>query len=451
VTGLLVIMGSGETAPTMVKPHRAIFARCGDRAAALLDTPYGFQENADDISARAVGYFAASVGRTVGVVGWRTTPPPGLARERALAALREAGWLFAGPGSPTYALRHWRDTPVPDALAGAVQRGGAVVFASAAALTLGSHTVPVYEIYKAGFDPHWVPGLDLFRRVTGLPAVVVPHYDNAEGGHHDTRYCYLGERRLAAMEHELPDESFVLGVDEHTAVLVDLAEGTAGVLGNGAMTVRRRGRSVVYPSGSVVPLARLPLVDGGRPAAPDGTPAPAARGSPAGPAGGGRHAPPGVGDPAPAEAVAGAPAAGAPGNAAPSSPGAATSLRAAADAAAAAFDAALAERDVDGCVAAVLDLEQAMLDWSADTLTSDEGDHARATLRRMVLRLGELAVLGARDPAAVVAPYVTALLELRARARAGRDYASSDWIRDRLAEAGVEVRDSAGGSDWQLR
>ena len=32
---------------------------------------------------------------------------------------------------------------------------------------------------------------------TGLPAVVVPHYDNAEGGHHDTRFCYLGERRLA--------------------------------------------------------------------------------------------------------------------------------------------------------------------------------------------------------------------------------------------------------------
>src|SRR2546430_10964210 len=62
-----------------------------------------------------------------------------------------------------------------------------VVFASAAALTLGSHTVPVYEIYKAGVEPAWVPGLDLVRRATGLPAVLIPHYDNAEGGHHDTR------------------------------------------------------------------------------------------------------------------------------------------------------------------------------------------------------------------------------------------------------------------------
>ena len=63
MTGLLVIMGSGETTPSMIKPHRSIFERVGDRPAVLLDTPYGFQSNADDISARAVGYFAASIGR----------------------------------------------------------------------------------------------------------------------------------------------------------------------------------------------------------------------------------------------------------------------------------------------------------------------------------------------------------------------------------------------------
>src|SRR5262245_22157068 len=168
--GLLCIMGSGETAPTMVKPHRAIFDRVGRRPAVLLDTPFGFQSNADDIAQRAVSYFATSVGRRVEVVSWRTSPPPGLERERALAGLREAGWVFAGPGSPTYALRHWRDTPVPAALADVLSRGGVVVFASAAALTLGSHTVPVYEIYKAGLDPHWVPGLNLVEQVTGRPA-----------------------------------------------------------------------------------------------------------------------------------------------------------------------------------------------------------------------------------------------------------------------------------------
>jgi cyanophycinase-like exopeptidase len=409
-SGLLVIMGSGETAPTMVKPHRAILERVGERRAVLLDTPYGFQSNADDISARAVGYFAASVGRRIDVLSWRRPPADTLERERALTTLREAGWVFAGPGSPTYALRQWRDTAVPDLIAGKLRDGGVVCFASAAALTLGSHAIPVYEIYKAGVEPHWVPGLDLVSPLLGFPVVIIPHYDNAEGGHHDTRFCYLGEGRLTAMEAELPDETLILGVDEHTAVLFDLAAGTASVVGNGRFTVRRGGGSVVHPAGSVVGLATL--ASGGSAAVP----------VPAG-------APP---DETPVEE-------------APES-----SLKAAADALEARFDIALAGRDVDGCVGAILDLEQVMVDWAADTNISDEGERARAVLRSMVVRLGELAQGGARDPREVLRPYVSLLLDLRAKARTDRDFATSDLIRDRLAAAGVEVRDTPAGPEWSL-
>lgn len=410
MNGLLVIMGSGETAPTMVKPHRAILERAGERPAVLLDTPYGFQVNADDITARAVAYFAASVGRHVRPLPWRRAPAPGLIRERALAGIETAGWVFAGPGSPTYALRQWRDTPVPAALTGVLRRGGVVVFASAAALTLGSHTVPVYEIYKAGLDPHWVPGLDLVRQVTGLPVVVIPHYDNAEGGHHDTRFCYLGEQRLAALERELPPESFILGVDEHTAVLLDLGAGTASVLGNGTMTIRRHGHSVAHPTGSVLDLAGLGAVTSGA-VAP--------------------------------LSVAASPSIIASGPAAPSLSGACAAL-------AERFDAALTALDVDECVGAILDLHQALLDWSADTNISDEAERAHAQLRRMVLRLGELATVGARDPRSVVGPFVLGLLELRDRARVNRDFATSDLIRGWLTDAGVEVRDTPAGAQWQL-
>jgi cyanophycinase-like exopeptidase len=408
--GLLVVMGSGETAPTMVKPHRAIFERIGDAPAVLLDTPYGFQENADDISARAVGYFAASVGRTVSPLSWRTAPPPGLARDRALKALDEAGWIFAGPGSPTYALRQWRDTPVPDTFGRTLERGGVVVFASAAALTLGSHTVPVYEIYKAGFEPEWIPGLDLVRQATGLPAVVIPHYDNAEGGHHDTRFCYLGERRLSTMERELPADALVLGIDEHTGVLFDLDARSATVVGRGGFTIRRGGRNIVHPSGSVVAFDEIAGFSG-------------------------------VAAPAPATPTV------------PSTvdDGGTGSLRAEADRLDGVFTSAYGHRDVDGCVAALLDLEQVLVDWSADTLTSDEGEHARTVLRRMVLRLGELATAGATDPRTVVAPFVGVLLELRATARAARDFATSDRVRDALVAAGVEVRDTPDGVAWELR
>jgi cyanophycinase-like exopeptidase len=418
MTGLLVIMGSGETTPTMIKPHRAIFERVGDRPAVVLDTPYGFQSNADDISGRTTAYFADSVGREVDVLSWRRPPATELAREQALTSLRDAGWVFAGPGSPTYTLRQWADTPVPQLLADKLLRGGAVVFASAAALTLGSHTVPVYEIYKAGTDPHWVEGMDVVRKVTGRPAVVIPHYDNAEGGHHDTRYCYLGEGRLAAMEAELPADAFVLGVDEHTAVYLDLAAGTASVVGNGVLTIRRRGRSVLHPAGSVLELAKLGDVSVAT--GPGSVPRPT------------EAAPRDDGDGSGTRRPV-------------------TSIREEADRLDARFSDSLAERNVDGCVAALLELEQVLVDWAGDALTSDDGDHARGMLRGMVIRLGRLADSGARDPRDVLAPFVDALLEVRAGARNGKDFATSDRIRSRLAAAGVEVRDTPDGAEWELR
>jgi len=408
VSGRLVVMGSGETAPTMIKVHRQLFDLVGDGPALLLDTPYGFQENADDITARAGNYFRDSVGRGVDVLSWREEPPEGIGREQALAALRAARWVFAGPGSPTYALRQWTGTPLPGLLAEIVRTGGVVVFASAAALTLGSHTVPVYEIYKAGEPSRWRPGLDLVRELTGLPAVVIPHYDNAEGGHHDTRFCYLGERRLALMEPELPEETFVLGVDEHTGCILDPVAETATVVGNGTLTIRRRGVSSVFGSGTVVTFAELL---GARP-------------------------PPHVSTVDDRPAVVGP---------------VATSLRAAADEHEADFVEALAGRDVEGCVAAILGLEQTLADWSADTLTSDEAEHARSLLRSMVVRVGALAEAGAADPRAAVAPFVEALLQVRSNARAAKDFATSDAVRDSLAAGGIDVRDTPDGAEWALR
>ena len=71
---ILSIMGSGETAPTMAKLHRALFERFGEETApaAIVDTPYGFQENADELSARTVEFFSTSVGRHAAVASYRS-------------------------------------------------------------------------------------------------------------------------------------------------------------------------------------------------------------------------------------------------------------------------------------------------------------------------------------------------------------------------------------------
>jgi hypothetical protein len=410
---LLAIMGSGETAPTMVKPHRQLFERLGPAPgpAVLLDTPYGFQANADDISARAVEYFAASVGQPVEALELRRVEGGDPVRiEAALARLKAARWVFAGPGSPTYALRQWAGTDVPDLLADKLAHGGCVVFASAAALTLGRYTVPVYEVYKVGADPIWADGLDLLGAL-GPDVAVIPHYDNAEGGTHDTRFCYLGEGRLAILEAQLPDTGWVLGVDEHTGCVFDLDAGTATVVGNGVVTVRRAGHSEVVASGVTLPIPALVDLAFGKRTAGVSLPPP------------------------PTPLVGRAP----------------TALHAEIRRLETEFDTALAALDVDAAVRAALELDDTLVEWSGDTTQSDAGDRGRAALRRMVARLGELARTGAQDPRDVVGGFVEALLAERAAARGGRRFADADRVRDALVGLGVEVRDTPGGTEWELK
>ena len=101
---LLTIMGSGETAPTMIKVHRRLMEAAGATGpgdAVLLDTPYGFQENAGDISSRAVEYFRASVGHPIQVASWRDGGEGALARHRGGVRVAPARHLDGVPdGGP---------------------------------------------------------------------------------------------------------------------------------------------------------------------------------------------------------------------------------------------------------------------------------------------------------------------------------------------------------------
>jgi cyanophycinase-like exopeptidase len=253
----LVLLGSGETSPTMVTPHQQIFREIdGGGSSIYLDTSFGFQENADEISERIESYFRNSVGTEVTRASLRSSDDSAASIGEALAAVRVASWVFAGPGSPTYALDVWQQTGMAAALEDVLSRG-VVIFASAAALTAGTHTIPVYEIYKVGEQPTWRQGMDLLSRVTGLKAAVIPHFDNAEGGTHDTRFCYMGERRLSLLEEQLPADTFILGIDEHTGVRIDLDEQRAHVFGRGGLTVRMGGRIWTVPAGETVSVADI--------------------------------------------------------------------------------------------------------------------------------------------------------------------------------------------------
>jgi hypothetical protein len=407
-------MGSGETSPTMVSTHRMLVGKIPKPVrAALLDTPYGFQENAPELATKAVEYFNTSINITLDVAGLtEMIDGDSLAMEKGLQLVADAQYVFAGPGSPSYALRQWSGTPLAGLLTKKLQSGGVVTFASAAALTLGRYTLPVYEIYKAGEQPRWLDGLDILSEV-GIHAALIPHYNNAEGGHHDTRFCYMGERRLSMLEKELPSDVYVLGVDEHTGVVLDIDADTATVVGKGVVTVRVRGVSREFVSGTVIPLDQLrdPFSAVQRDAKP---------------------APKVVAEPVKTEVLD-------------------SNLRQATDRLNDEFGAAIASGNADAAARAALELDDGIAGWSVDTLQSDDADYARGVLRSMITRLAGAATGGLRDPREVVGPFVDVLLDLRAQVRADKRFDLSDIIRDRLAAINVEVRDTPQGAEWGFR
>ena len=88
------------------------------------------------------------------------------------------------------------------------------------------------------------------------------------------------------------------------------------------------------------------------------------------------------------------------------------------------------------------------------TLSQADIDTLKATFETYLFN-----VLGMRDDAAGgdnvnLEPYrkaVDLLLEMRKNAKANKDWATSDLIRDRLNEAGFDVKDTKDGFEWKVR
>jgi cysteinyl-tRNA synthetase len=223
----------------------------------------------------------------------------------------------------------------------------------------------------------------------------------------------------------LDSDTWVLGVDEHTGLIIDLDNNTGTVVGNGTVTVRLRDTSHVFPTGTVIPLSTLQnpwsaLSTTGSGAQPTTSGVTSTQSA------------------APAVQQTGTTAQ-------------VGSLTEELHLRQAQFTEAINNRDADGAVRACLALEQAIHDWSADTLDNDESNQCRLALRSMISALGDAAVSGVRNPRDVVAPYVEAMLTVRATVRAEKRYDLSDVLRDAFVNIGIEVRDTPNGVEWNLR
>ncbi|HZM21651.1 MAG TPA: hypothetical protein VFC02_07905 [Anaerolineales bacterium] len=260
--GQIAFLGSGETSLAGGRIFESL-ARNIDGALhiALMETPAGFELNSSQVVGRVGDFMKTRLQNykpIVDTIAARKKDSPYSPDDpEIIKPLLYANMIFMGPGSPTYAVRHLKDTLAWDVIRARHRLGATLVFASAATVSIGAHALPVYEIYKVGQDVHVVDGLNLFSDF-GLHISFIPHWNNTDGGADlDTSRCFIGMDRFAEWCNLLPSENETIGLDEHTGIILDFETGLCEVSGVSSISLVRDCVHEMYASGAKFPLSEL--------------------------------------------------------------------------------------------------------------------------------------------------------------------------------------------------
>jgi hypothetical protein len=275
--GRIAFLGSGETSLAGGRIFETLARLIPDSLRiAILETPAGFELNASLVAARVGDFLKTRLGNYKPVIDLIPARKKGTEFSpdniEILKPLLQANMIFMGPGSPSYMARQLKDALAWDIIRARHRQGATLVFASAATISVGQWILPVYEIYKVGEDVHVKDGLGFFSDF-GMHVSFIPHWNNAEGGMDlDTSRCFVGMERFEQWRNLTPAENIVVGLDEHSGIIMDCDKGTCDVHGVGSATVLKRNGAEMYPSGSSFSLSELgncappaPLEQGIRP------------------------------------------------------------------------------------------------------------------------------------------------------------------------------------------
>jgi len=260
--GQIAFLGSGETSLAGGRIFESLARNIKDPLRiALMETPAGFELNSAQVVGRVGDFMQTRLQNYRPVVDIIPARKKNSAYSpddpEIVKPLLYASMIFLGPGSPTYAIRHLKDTLTWDVIRARHRLGATLVFASAATVSIGAHALPVYEIYKVGQDVHVVDGLNLFSDF-GLHVSFIPHWNNADGGVDlDTSRCFIGMDRFNEWCDLLPSENETIGLDEHTGIIMDFETGLCEVSGVSSVSLVRECDPEMYPSGSKFPLSEL--------------------------------------------------------------------------------------------------------------------------------------------------------------------------------------------------
>ncbi|HMQ51140.1 MAG TPA: cysteinyl-tRNA synthetase [Anaerolineae bacterium] len=260
--GLITLLGSGETAPSIRKVYHGLFERMTEPVKlGILETPAGFEPNSAKVAQNIADFMSHRLQNfkpEIDIIPARKRGTNFSPDDPAIAAqLHDRNVILIGPGSPTYTARQLRDSLTWQTMIARHRLGAHMIFASAATIASGYQALPVYEIYKVGEDLHWQPGLDFFAAF-GLSLVFIPHWNNNDGGDDlDTSHCYMGTQRYDQLVALLPDQPTLVGLDEHTALVIDPVAECCRVMGVSHICVIRDGQEKLFPNGSTFSIHEL--------------------------------------------------------------------------------------------------------------------------------------------------------------------------------------------------
>ncbi len=257
-----MLLGSGETMPTSGKTHEFVAKRLpANGRITILETPSGFEPNSNLVVGKIKTYLEKRLQNyelDVQLVPARKKGTPlSPDNPEIVEPVYLADEILLGPGSPTYCARQLKDSLALDIIKARHRLGASLFLSSSAVLAFSAQTMPVYEIYKVGEDLHWKPGLD-FMRDYGLPLIVIPHWNNNDGGSElDTSHCYLGKDRFNRLRKMIDPKIKILGIDEHTSLILDFAAGQCYVKGNGGVTLLDQDKANYFDHRTSFPLEQL--------------------------------------------------------------------------------------------------------------------------------------------------------------------------------------------------
>lgn len=259
--GNIAFLGSGETSLAGGRVFEQLAKQIdGPVRIALLETPAGFELNSPQVAGRVADFLKTRLQNfnpQIDIIAARKKDSAFSPDDAEICApLLRANLIFMGPGSPTYAIRQLKGSLAWEIIRARHRLGASIIFASAATIAVGSHALPVYEIFKVGQDVHAVPGLDFFADFA-TPLSFVPHWNNTDGGSDvDTSHCFIGVERFAQWRNLLPAGHIILGLDEHTGVFFDFQKEEIQINGVGFVSILSD-QQKIHPAGTKLPFDEL--------------------------------------------------------------------------------------------------------------------------------------------------------------------------------------------------